>query len=147
MVVGRVAIFVSDTGIPNHAGFAAARRDPKQFYLRALHERPAIAAALAGGTVAERLRGSADLPTFLRAAAGPGWVLVGDAGHHKDPLGARGIADAFRDADLVAAAATAHWDGDLDAALADYPAQRDSCARPLSAANLAVARLDVETAA
>ena len=28
---------------------------------------------------------------------GRGWALAGDADHHKDPIIARGIADAFRD--------------------------------------------------
>jgi len=80
------------------------------------------------------LRGTGDLPTFFRASAGPGWALAGDAGHHKDPLTARGIADAFRDAELITAAVTSGWDGDLDEALAAYPARRDACARPMSAA-------------
>jgi len=64
------------------------------------------------------------------------------AGQHKDPLIARGIADAFRDADLAAAAIVDGWHGDLDAALAEYGRQRDKCAIPLSDANLGIARLD-----
>jgi hypothetical protein len=40
--------------------------------------------------IAEPLRGTAALPTFFRTASGPGWALVGDVGHHKDPLIARG---------------------------------------------------------
>jgi flavin-dependent dehydrogenase len=59
------------------------------------------------------------LPTFFRVPSGPGWALVGDAGQHKDPMIARGIADAFRDGDLVASAVVDGWDGDLDGALAD----------------------------
>jgi 2-polyprenyl-6-methoxyphenol hydroxylase-like FAD-dependent oxidoreductase len=89
------------------------------------------------------LRGTAALPTFFRVPSGPGWALAGDAGHHKDPLIARGIADAFRDADLVASAVVDGWDGDLDGALAGYGRQRDQCAIPLSDANLSVARLDL----
>ncbi|MGC1287795.1 MAG: NAD(P)/FAD-dependent oxidoreductase, partial [Streptosporangiaceae bacterium] len=71
----------------------------------------------------------------------------GDAGHHKDPLIARGIADAFRDADLLASAVVAGWRGDLDAALAQYGRQRDQCAIPLSDANLGIARLDMAAGA
>jgi hypothetical protein len=37
----------------------------------------------------------------LRKPYGPGWVLVGDAGYHKDPVTAQGISDAFRDVELV----------------------------------------------
>ena len=74
-------------------------------------------------------------------------ALVGDAGHHKDPVVARGIADAFRDADLVASAVADGWHGDLEAALAEYGRQRDQCAIPLSDANLGIARLDMAAGA
>jgi len=117
-----------------HEGFTAARREPMGHYLRLLEAQPAAMRLLAGGAPAEPLRGTGDLPTFFRTSAGPGWVLAGDAGHHKDPLIARGISDAFRDADLVAAAVTAGWDGELDQVLAAYPGQRDACARPISSA-------------
>jgi flavin-dependent dehydrogenase len=80
------------------------------------------------------------LPTFFRTASGPGWALVGDAGHHEDPLIARGIADAFRDADLVASAVSDGWPGDLDTTLAEYGRVRDQRSIPLSDANLGVAR-------
>ena len=83
--------------------------------------------------------------TDQRVPSGSGWALAGDAGHHKDPVIARGIADAFRDADLLAAAVTAGWPDDLDTALAAYGRERDRCARPLSDANLGVARLDGTT--
>jgi 2-polyprenyl-6-methoxyphenol hydroxylase-like FAD-dependent oxidoreductase len=41
---------------------------------------------------------------YFRQSAGPGWVLVGDAGHFKDPAPGQGIADAFRQADKLATA-------------------------------------------
>jgi flavin-dependent dehydrogenase len=101
-----------------------------------------LAALIGGGEPVEKLRGLSDLPTFFRISAGRGWALAGDAGHHKDPVIARGIADAFRDADLLSAAILGGWDSDLDAAVAGYPVQRDLCSRPLSAANLDLARLE-----
>ena len=121
--------------------YPAFRRDPMSAYTGELRARPALAALLGGAVVAERLRGTAALPTFFRTPSGPGWALVGDAGHHKDPAIARGIADAFRDADLVAAAVQDGWPSDLDAALARYGRLRDQCAVPLSDANLRLARL------
>jgi flavin-dependent dehydrogenase len=123
-------------------GYPAFRRDPLTAYLSELQSRPALAGLLGEAVIAERLRGTAALPTFFRISSGPGWALVGDAGHHKDPLIARGIADAFRDADLAASAIVDGWHGDLDAALAEYGRQRDKCAIPLSDANLGIARLD-----
>lgn len=116
------------------SGFDAARRDPMANYMGVLKSQPAAMEVLAGAAPVEPLRGTGDLPTFSRTSAGPGWALAGDAGHHKDPLTARGISDAFRDAELITAAVTSGWDGDLDQALAAYPAQRDACARPMSAA-------------
>ena len=122
-----------------HAGFDAARRAPAEHYLALLKAQPAVMEFLAGAAPAEPVRGTGDLPTFFRVSAGPGWALAGDAGHHKDPLIARGITDAFADAELITAAVTAGWDGDLDQALAGYTTRRDARARPLSAANDAVA--------
>jgi 2-polyprenyl-6-methoxyphenol hydroxylase-like FAD-dependent oxidoreductase len=64
---------------------------------------------------------------FFREAAGPGWALVGDAGHFKDPTPGQGIADALRQAETMAAA-IAGAAGDepaLDAALRDWWAWRD----------------------
>jgi flavin-dependent dehydrogenase len=123
--------------------YPAFRRDPLTAYLSEWRSRPALANLLGEGLIAERLRGTAALPTFFRTSSGPGWALAGDAGHHKDPAIARGIADAFRDADLMASAVTEGWHGDLDAALAEYSRQRDRCAIPLSDANLGIARLDI----
>jgi 2-polyprenyl-6-methoxyphenol hydroxylase-like FAD-dependent oxidoreductase len=122
-----------------HAQFDAARRDPTESYLRTLKSQPAAMEVLAGGVPAESVRGTGDLPMYFRVSAGPGWVLAGDAGHFRDPLIARGIPDAFRDAELIADAVAGGWDGDLDQALAAFPAQRDAIARPLSSANDAAA--------
>jgi flavin-dependent dehydrogenase len=41
---------------------------------------------------------------YFRESAGPGWVLVGDAGHFKDPTPGQGIADALRQAERLAPA-------------------------------------------
>ena len=74
--------------------------------------------------------GTADLPNFFRKPYGLGWALVGDAGYHKDPFGAQGITDAFRDAELLTAAIDAGFDGKrpLQESLAAYQLQRDSAA-------------------
>jgi 2-polyprenyl-6-methoxyphenol hydroxylase-like FAD-dependent oxidoreductase len=127
------------------AGFADVRSAALQTYVGELRARRPLRELLGDGLLVERLRGMGDLPTFFRTSAGPGWVLVGDAGHHKDPLVARGITDAFRDAELVLAGTAEGWNGTddvLDSALAAYPARRDRTARPLAEANVALARLD-----
>lgn len=55
----------------------------------------------AGGQV-DRLRGTGDQRNFFRTAAGRGWVLVGDAGHHRDAITAHGITHAFQQSRLLA---------------------------------------------
>jgi 2-polyprenyl-6-methoxyphenol hydroxylase-like FAD-dependent oxidoreductase len=125
--------------------FDVFRADPVNRYRTEFAARPALAALIGDGEPVERLRGIGELPTFFRASAGRGWALAGDAGHHKDPVIARGIADAFRDADMLSTAILTGWDRDLDSAVATYPAQRDACSRPLSDANLDLAHLDGST--
>jgi flavin-dependent dehydrogenase len=124
------------------AGFADARLAPDERYRRVLDDRPALRQHLARAEITEHIRGIGDLPTFFRRSAGPGWALIGDAGHHKDPLIARGIADAFRDAAVLAETVTRYWDSGLDEAVAAYERRRDRDARPLAEANLAIAALD-----
>ncbi|MEI5103120.1 hypothetical protein RB200_36975 [Streptomyces sp. PmtG] len=43
----------------------------------------------------EQLYGTGHQENYFRKAYGPGWVLVGDAVNHKDSITARGITEAF----------------------------------------------------
>ena len=58
---------------------------------------------------------------FFRRACGPGWALVGDAGHFKHPVTAQGISDAVEQAWFVAGALLG-----ADPALSSYQAWRDA---------------------
>jgi len=62
---------------------------------------PALGERVHQGKRAERIVGTADMLNFYRKPYGPGWALVGDAGFVRDPIGAFGISDAFRDAGLL----------------------------------------------
>ena len=65
---------------------------------------------------------------FFRESAGPGWALVGDAGHFKDPAPGQGIGDAFRQAEAMAPVIVGSIndsDAALDAALRDWARWRD----------------------
>ncbi|WP_415949095.1 NAD(P)/FAD-dependent oxidoreductase [Streptomyces sp. KLOTTS4A1] len=75
----------------------------------------------------ERLRGTGEQRNYFRRAAGPGWVLVGDAGHHKDSLTARGIGDAFLQSELLVelTAGVLHDPERLADALGSYGTRRD----------------------
>jgi flavin-dependent dehydrogenase len=79
---------------------------------------PALAERTRSGRIAGPVRGAVSLPNHVRAAYGPGWSLVGDAGYHRDPITGHGITDAFRDAELLAEAI-------LAADLPGYERERD----------------------
>jgi flavin-dependent dehydrogenase len=85
-----------------------------------------------------RVRSFRGAPGFLRAAHGPGWALVGDAGFFRDPITSHGISDAFRDADLLAHAVLA----DSHRAMQRYQEVRDEIARQILAATDAIASFD-----
>jgi flavin-dependent dehydrogenase len=112
--------------------------------LRAGLERcPSVAAGLDYAELSGRVVGARDLPTFFRRAAGTGWALVGDAAHHKDPLAARGISDAFLGAGLLADHILRGWDSDLDQALHRYAAQLTRMLTPTAYLNEELAGLDL----
>jgi len=102
-------------------------------YHRQIGEFPELAAAMGGARLEGRYHGNGDLDGFFRAAAGPGWALVGDAGHTKDPGPGRGISDAFMQADLLAEAADDALRGrrSWDEALAEFGRARDEWAVPI----------------
>ena len=64
---------------------------------------------------------------FFRESAGPGWALVGDAGHFKDPTPGQGISDALRQVvELSGAIESALGGGaDPDRVLREWWAWRD----------------------
>jgi flavin-dependent dehydrogenase len=70
--------------------------------------------------------------------------LVGDAGYHKDPFMATGIADAFRDADLLSDAIHQAFSGTttLERALEDYEDRRNRAAADEFKENLRWATLE-----
>ena len=81
---------------------------------------PTLTARVRAGRVASPVRGVAGLPNHVRQPVGPGWALVGDAGYHRDPITGHGITDAFRDAELLAAA--------IDRSLRDPAAEHEALA-------------------
>ena len=117
-----------------HDRFHSFRADIEGTYVRTLEAlAPELAARLRAGRREERFVGTADLPNFYRRPYGPGWALVGDAGYHKDPITGYGITDAFRDAELLAAALHQGLSGSrpLLEALAGYEQQRNEATLPM----------------
>jgi flavin-dependent dehydrogenase len=112
--------------------FATVRADVEARYLATLDQTPLGEPARAG-TREDRWHGVPELPNFFRTPVGPGWALVGDAGYYQDPITAHGITNAFRDAELLAAAVGRGLRGELPMAdaLAEYHRRRDDAARPM----------------
>src|SRR5438477_564447 len=81
------------------------RTELEASFFAALSRVPSLSERVQAGRRDERIYGTGDMPNFLRKPFGPGWALVGDAGCHKDPFLTLGIADALRDAELLADAA------------------------------------------
>ena len=105
---------------------------------------PDLRAEMAAGRRLERVYGTGDQRNFFRRATGPGWALIGDAGHHKDSITARGITDAFVQAQLLAdlVGDGLHDPGRLDEALRRFAAERTEVLLPDYRSTLKTARLD-----
>lgn len=88
---GGLALFM-----PPKEDISRFRKDPDAMWERKLALNPALKARLDGTEKEGALRSTADTAAFFRVSSGPGWALVGDAGHFKDPVVAQGIRDALR---------------------------------------------------
>lgn len=80
------------------------RADRESAFEEGIRRWPELAAALAGTRRAAPVQLMTNWHGFFRRSAGPGWVLVGDAGHFKDPTPGQGIADALRQVERLAPA-------------------------------------------
>jgi 2-polyprenyl-6-methoxyphenol hydroxylase-like FAD-dependent oxidoreductase len=94
---------------------------------------PELAASLDGAERDGPVRLMTSWHGYFREATGPGWVLVGDAGHFKDPTPGQGISDALRQSERLAAAiASVHRDSAaLDESLKRWWKWRDRDAREM----------------
>ncbi len=109
-------VFPSDAGLAcvgisaPSADFAAFRAAPDAELDRRLRAHPGLAGRWADATPAGRAAGGPPEPSWMRAPAGPGWALVGDAAVHQDPWTGAGMDTAGRHA-VLAADAIADWLG------------------------------------
>jgi 2-polyprenyl-6-methoxyphenol hydroxylase-like FAD-dependent oxidoreductase len=87
-----------------------------------------VASVLSGAHRVGKYFGMLRWEGFFREPSGPGWVLVGDAGHFKDPAPGQGIGDAFRQAEALTPAILSGLGGSdkqLDRKLAAWGRWRD----------------------
>jgi menaquinone-9 beta-reductase len=80
------------------------RADREAVYETGVRGWPELHAGVAGARREGPVHTMANMAGFFRTSAGPGWALVGDAGHFKDPTPGQGIADALRQSEKLAAA-------------------------------------------
>jgi 2-polyprenyl-6-methoxyphenol hydroxylase-like FAD-dependent oxidoreductase len=111
--------------------FSAIRCGVERHLMRSLELVPDLAERVTAGERVTQYLGTNALPNFYRRPYGPGWALVGDAGHHKDPITATGMSDAFRDAELLAGAVHDGLSGDtpIRDALGGYELERNRRSR------------------
>ena len=112
--------------------FQANKRNVEAAYLASLELAPEFAERVKRATRVAPFKGGAS-PNFFRKPFGAGWALVGDAGYIKDPVTAWGISDAFRDADLCAAALDDWFAGrrPFDEVMSEFQRQRDEQSAPM----------------
>jgi menaquinone-9 beta-reductase len=101
--------------------------DRKSSFVAGLGAWPELANLLAGANRIGPIRVMANWHGYFREAVGPGWALLGDAGHFKDPTPAQGISDALRHAEHLADAVEAGLSGavSIDDELHDWWRWRD----------------------
>ncbi len=103
--------------------FTEVRTQVEAAYLEAVRTTaPALYERMSAGRRVEKLYGTGQQENYFRKAFGPGWVLLGDAVHHKDSITARGITDAFIQTRLLTdhIGQELHDDAALEVALKSY---------------------------
>ncbi|MFJ9715317.1 NAD(P)/FAD-dependent oxidoreductase [Streptomyces sp. NPDC101213] len=76
--------------------FSEVRKAVEPAYLDAFRTTaPEVYERMSAGRREEQLYGTGHQENYFRKAFGPGWALVGDAVNHKDSITARGITEAF----------------------------------------------------
>ncbi|MFE0605851.1 NAD(P)/FAD-dependent oxidoreductase [Streptomyces sp. NPDC058892] len=123
------------------------RKNVEPHYLEAVRTTaPSLYERMQKGERAEQMYGTGHQENYFRKAFGPGWVLVGDAVHHKDSITARGITDAFIQAQLVTEGIgdKLHDDAAVKAALRKYENYLGNSALSLYQGVLNVAELKPE---
>jgi len=113
--------------------FSQGAGAPEALYEALLQNAPRIWARLQGAERVTSVRGLKHTPNYYRQPFGDGWALVGDAVHHKDPLGGQGIYDALFGAKALAEQYLAYKRGALDyeSAMRGYKARLEEETLPV----------------
>lgn len=105
----------------------AWRGDLNTAYRSDVNEDAVIQSLIGDNEPSEPVRGTVKERYYFREATGPGWALVGDAGHHKDFIIADGMTEALRQSQSLSSAIGRG----TDTALTAWWRQRDIEALPM----------------
>lgn len=96
--------------------------DAERYYHETLRSIPGVWRHLEGAERVSPILGVKRIGNGYRRPSGPGWALVGDAAHYKDPVDGQGIYDALVGAELLDRAIASWHAGERpwDRAMADY---------------------------
>ncbi|HVH99825.1 MAG TPA: NAD(P)/FAD-dependent oxidoreductase [Enhygromyxa sp.] len=128
MPSGRVNI-----NIHVRADRADIKGDAQQFYLDTIRSVPSAARLIEGARQVTDVIGMKRVGNGYRQSSGPGWVLVGDAVHYKDPADGQGIYDAMLGAKLLAEQLGSWLAGERswEAAMAEYQRTLHDATHPM----------------
>ncbi len=104
-----------------------ARSRPEEAWAEVMALHPEVEARFRDATEREPVRFHDELTSYFRRATGPGWGLIGDAGHFKDPIIGQGIRDALWSGRTLAERVQPVLDSpnDLDVALRRWEHERE----------------------
>lgn len=119
----------------------------EEFYLGLLRDHAPLWARLADAEMITDVRGMKKVGNLYRTAGGPGWALVGDAYHQKDPLDGQGVYDAVFTARQLADSVLRWQGGELswEAALTAYETSVRAETYPMYRATLERVRANLYT--
>lgn len=107
--------------------------DAQRYYETTIRGVPTLARLLGDARQVTEVVGIKRIGNGYRQASGPGWALVGDAVHYKDPVDGQGIYDALLGARLLATALGPWLSGarSWEAAMADYERELHAATHPM----------------
>jgi flavin-dependent dehydrogenase len=117
---------------------------PQEYYLKSLQRVPQAWARLQNAKQITEIEGIRPVENGYREAYGPGWALVGDAFHYKDPLDGQGIYDALTETKILAEAIGQWKSGDLTWAQAGEQYREKAWAATYPMFNATTARVQRE---
>lgn len=107
--------------------------DAQRYYMDTIRGVPSVARLLGDARQVTAVVGVKRIGNGYRQASGPGWALVGDAVHYKDPADGQGIYDALLGARLLAEALGSWLAGERtwEAAMAEYEQELHAATGPM----------------